>query len=237
MMKCFLLAAALIPTAAAAHDATVRVDGRATPWDVGMNPKMAYGRGDGMPPRYVFSLALVPGTALRFTASGTVTVLPPDADPRDPRDVSAADANRPTAMFTSGYLDAYTPGSNPKAPDLNAPRARRGAWGPEGQPYRPSDGNRGFYGTYFPSFYLDHGQYPVRVNELLGAFVDADGTVVGKPFVIGGKATVTVPQGAVAIALGLNGESFEKNRGGYQVSITDTLPQVIVEDVPAADKP
>lgn len=222
---------------AVARTISVRVDGRAQPWDPRMNPKLVYGQGDGAAPRYVWGLDLKPGLWLRLEASGTVTVLPPSKPvPADPRDVSAADATRPPAMFTPGFLDAYTGGGAANGPDFTAPRARRGSWGPQGQPYRPADGARGFLGTRFPSYYIDRRSYPVLVNALIGAFVDADGTVLGQPFVVGTRATIQVPAGAVAIALGLNGETFTDNRGGYVVTITDRLPRVDVEVEPPPGK-
>lgn len=103
------------------------------------------------------------------------------------------------------------------------------AFGPDGQAEFVTDATAGNSGAFFPSRYVDAKTYPAHLNELVGAFVDADGKVVGKPFLIGHAAEVTVPDGALAIGMGINDDIFGENAGGLDVVIHARTGEVIVE--------
>lgn len=107
-------------------------------------------------------------------------------------------------------------------------------FGPDGQSDYVTNDNGGNSGTFFPSRYIDRASYPVRLNALIGAFVDADGQVVGKPFVIGAGTKARIPAGALAISLGVNDDIFSDNDG--TLSVTIDIPQAIVT-VEEAEKP
>ncbi|MBN2971893.1 hypothetical protein JW805_07675 [Roseomonas aeriglobus] len=84
--------------------------------------------------------------------------------------------------------------------------------------------------TLLPSYYISKRAGPVRLVQLVGAFVDADGTVIGKPFAIGRKAEVEVPEGAAAISLGTNDDKFSDNFGSYDVTVYIQQAKVTVEE-------
>lgn len=250
MIALALGCAAAATSPAAARRAVVTIDARAMPWDPGLNPKRAFGVGDGQRPVYVWGLDLVPESRLLFTATGIVNVLP-DA-PRPPaggQGFRSADQvpDGPAGSFPGFPRSGATPGVPgmagapvvPVAPGPTVgtgPIAQAGTWGPAGQPFRPANGSIGALGTVFPSYYMPTKSYPVRVNALLGAFVNADGAVVGDPFLIGDRVIATVPKGAAAIALGINAESFAYNRGVIKIIIDTRTPTVTVEEArpPAA---
>lgn len=85
----------------------------------------------------------------------------------------------------------------------------------------------------FPSYYMRQGR--VYMNQLVGAFVSADGVIVGEPFGIGRGTEVVMPEGAAAISLGINDDQYFDNNGILTVRIVIPEPKVTVEeDKPAA---
>lgn len=108
-------------------------------------------------------------------------------------------------------------------------------WLPGGQPFDP-DGDPGMVIdrsiAFLPSHHIVTTGAPLGMIQLVGAFVDADGVVVGRPFGIGKKAEVEVPEGAAAISLGVNDDAFADNFGSYDVTVHIPQPSVIVEDSP-----
>lgn len=100
-----------------------------------------------------------------------------------------------------------------------------GSFGPEGQSAWTA--NRG--GALFPSWYIDTKARVAHLNELVGAFVDADGAIVGEPFVIGAQADIVVPGGAAAIAMGINDDNYTDNSGGLDVVVSVREGMVSVE--------
>lgn len=84
-------------------------------------------------------------------------------------------------------------------------------------------------GVPFPSRYVDRAQLPMRLNQLVGAFTDADGTVIGQPFAIGAAGEARMPAGAVAVSLGINDDRLAENSGSLSVTITTLGGTVTVE--------
>jgi len=98
-----------------------------------------------------------------------------------------------------------------------------------GVPYSDGNGDTTFVandfngnsGNVFPSFYIDHSQYPAYLNALIGAFADSAGHVVGTPFLIGnGPYDATAPGGATQLFLGLNDDIFGDNTGAFLVNVS-----------------
>lgn len=104
------------------------------------------------------------------------------------------------------------------------------AIGPDGQADFVADDNVGNSGVLFPGHYVDRATRPVRLNALLGAFIDADGRVVGAPFLVGRSAVQTVPAGAMGIALGINDDIYADNGGALSVTVDIPEASVIVEE-------
>ena len=75
-----------------------------------------------------------------------------------------------------------------------------------GAPYGPTDNiYQPACGHYYPTAYIDPSYYSIRLFQVLGAFADASGVVVGKPFPISPNTLrVQVPPGAVKLQLGMN---------------------------------
>ena len=103
--------------------------------------------------------------------------------------------------------------------------------GPGGDKTFVTDGRYGNPGAFFPSRYFDKASYPAYLNELVGAFVDADGVVIGKPFPIGDHAEVTIPHGAVSLSLGINDDNLNDNSGKIELSIHFLEATVTGEEV------
>lgn len=80
----------------------------------------------------------------------------------------------------------------------------------------------------FPSHYIK-SKKPVFLNQLVGVFISADGSIVGEPFGIGEAAEQRVPDGAVALSLGLNDDRFSDNTGTLKVEIHIGEATVTVE--------
>ena len=177
---------ALTAAQAQAAEKTVMVDGKARPWDIGVNPKLYYGISgpNGKAPSYVMGIKLRAGAKLKFTATGTTTTFP----------------------------------GNPSI-------------GPGGEKTFVTDSRYGNPGAFFPSRHFDKATYPTYLNQLVGAFVDADGAVVGQPFPIGEQAEVVIPAGALSISLGINDDNLNDNTGKLQVTIDYTTATVTGEEV------
>lgn len=104
------------------------------------------------------------------------------------------------------------------------------AIGPDGQADFVADDNIGNSGVVFPGHYVDRATRPVKLNALLGAFIDADGRIVGAPFLVGVQAEVRVPAGAMGISLGINDDIYADNGGSLSVTVDIPEAKVIVED-------
>ncbi|ESQ91359.1 hypothetical protein ABAC460_07265 [Asticcacaulis sp. AC460] len=102
-------------------------------------------------------------------------------------------------------------------------------FGPGGQSDYITGALPGNSGSYFPSRYIVSDN-PVCLNQLVGAFVDADGVIIGEPFAIGKQATLDVPKTAVALSMGLNDDIFSDNSGELIVTISYKTPTVTAED-------
>ena len=77
------------------------------------------------------------------------------------------------------------------------------------------------YQSRFPSYYIDHADYPAYIEQLIGVFADANGVIVGTPFLIQSTPRkLTVPLGATQIMLGVNDWGTNDNSGALNVSIT-----------------
>jgi len=81
--------------------------------------------------------------------------------------------------------------------------------------------DHGWEGTYFPSRYMQPCPPYTRLMQLIGVFTDDQGALVGSPFRIGnGPVTVTVPNGATRMQLGINDSVFFDNTGSLTVAVT-----------------
>lgn len=66
-----------------------------------------------------------------------------------------------------------------------------------------------------PSKFIDPASYPVYLMQVIGAFADQTGVVVGTPFVVTRtRRTVTVPKGASQLLLGFNDTLYGPGNGG-----------------------
>ncbi|SFD24194.1 calcium-binding protein [Tropicimonas isoalkanivorans] len=83
------------------------------------------------------------------------------------------------------------------------------------------NGDPGSSGRFFPSLYTPE-DWDTFLNALMGTFTDGDGVIVGTPFEVGNEATVTVPEGAEELQLGLNDDFFNDNTGSLEVRVTGT---------------
>lgn len=124
-------------------------------------------------------------------------------------------------LFEGSVVEFFAVGSTTTA--IGGP-----AFGPGGQAEFVTNASAGNSGAWFPSRYADAKGYPARLNQLMGTFVDGDGRVVGKPFLIGARAKATVPRGAMAILLGLNDDIFSDNDGQLRVIVNLPDPTVTV---------
>ncbi len=106
-----------------------------------------------------------------------------------------------------------------------------GPIGPEGEDDWVANDRAGNSGAFFPSRYVDPKTYPARLNELMGAFVDADGAIVDKPFLIGRGTQVKVPAGAVALSMGINDDIYGDNSGQLTVTISYRVAIVTGQEV------
>lgn len=92
--------------------------------------------------------------------------------------------------------------------------------------YSQTDG-RGYSniqgGVGYPSQYVNYAPGEVSyLQELMGAFADNTGKVVGNPFLVGNFASVVAPTGASEILLGINDNHYADNLGALTVSVSGT---------------
>lgn len=106
------------------------------------------------------------------------------------------------------------------------------SFGPNGQIDYITGSTAGNSGNGFPSRYIDPKAGVVHLNQLVGAFVDADGAIVGQPFAVGEAAVIDVPPDAVALALGINDDIYSDNSGTLDVTIHFKVPTVEGQEVP-----
>lgn len=176
VMAFLLSALVLAPVGASAETLDVVVDARSKPWNPGLNPKLAFGVGDGLPPKLVRSSKMIPGVTITLVATGQTTT------------ISGARANGPEGLDAQAIKEALMP--------IN---------------------------------YTGGSGVGMRLNALMGAFVTADGTVIGRPFLIGRECKALVPDGAAALSLGVNDDRFSDNGGEYKVQVTIAEARVTVE--------
>ncbi len=81
-----------------------------------------------------------------------------------------------------------------------------------------TNGNTGSSGTVFPSKYMQD-DWDTHLMELVGAFADSSGTIIGNPFEIGLGRTVIIPSGATRLQLGINDDIFRDNKGAFEIKI------------------
>ncbi len=99
-----------------------------------------------------------------------------------------------------------------------------GSFDPNGQADFICDDHIGGSGMPFPSLYMNHGFYPVHLNELVAVFTDGKGQIVKSPFPVGSQMTITVPPGAVSLQFGINDDIYADNAGEIDVTITSQIP-------------
>jgi len=80
-----------------------------------------------------------------------------------------------------------------------------------------NDGNFGWVG---PSYYMNPATYPIYAGELVGAFANNSGQIVGTPFAIGNLGTFTIPNGATRLQLGINDTLLADNQGSFSIQVT-----------------
>jgi hypothetical protein len=123
-----------------------------------------------------------------------------------------------TITYISGLTNAF--GSDPI---LNVDAT--------GYPGFQANNNFGSTGQPFPSFYANPATYPINLNALIGDFVDASGTPVlfngffaFAPFAASSATafTLTVPNGAAFLQLGINDDNFRDNTGSLTIGLEGT---------------
>jgi len=68
---------------------------------------------------------------------------------------------------------------------------------------------------YYPSHYLQDGDLPAYIMQVIGSFVDANGTVLGYPFLIrSSERRHVIPRDARFLQLGTNDCLFGPGNGG-----------------------
>jgi hypothetical protein len=98
--------------------------------------------------------------------------------------------------------------------------------------YGPSDNHPlGTPAVYAPSKYMDPSSYPIYLMQLVGAFADSRGQIVGTPFKVGnGPINATIPAGAAQLQLGANLYDHTSARDYYtplKASVSGTTMQSI----------
>jgi autotransporter passenger strand-loop-strand repeat protein len=95
----------------------------------------------------------------------------------------------------------------------------------QGVPQFDAGGNKSFVaeGNGYPGSFIPTNDQPAYHGELLGAFANAAGKVIGSPFVLGdGPTTVTVPAGgATQLLLGVNDNDFTDNNGALAIEVSE----------------
>ncbi|WP_404337666.1 hypothetical protein AB2M62_02935 [Sphingomonas sp. MMS12-HWE2-04] len=91
--------------------------------------------------------------------------------------------------------------------------------GPEGIDGTAVNDTPGPKKKYYPSLYAPKILYPTNAHALIGAFVDAKGTLMGRPFAVGKGVRVTIPDQAAGLTLGFNDVKFTGNSGALSVVV------------------
>lgn len=120
----------------------------------------------------------------------------------------------PGKTLTISYLGGMTSAYFDHGPEVDAQ-----GYTPASRSEYVTDDGTGSSGTVFPSFYMDGNGYPMYLMELVGAFTDALGNVVGTPFNVSLGTTAVIPSGATRLQLGMNDDVFGDNQGELQVRI------------------
>lgn len=100
-----------------------------------------------------------------------------------------------------------------------------------GWPYTDANGdtnavlNNYSWGGIGPSYYMNPATYPIYASELVGTFAGTSGQIVGTPFAVGNLATLTIPNGATRLQLGVNDVGYGDNVGTWTIQITQTIPE------------
>ena len=76
------------------------------------------------------------------------------------------------------------------------------------------------WGGIGPSYYMNHGTYPIYASELVGTFANSSGQIVGTPFAIGNSGTFVIPTGASRLQLGVNDVGYGDNSGSWTIQIS-----------------
>lgn len=166
----------------------------------------------------------VPAAAREVTVSVSGRTMPWSAGANRDMAFGRQDGDRPVVIFGNKLFEGSDIGFAARGGTTTATGGP--PFGPDGQADFVTNDAAGNSGSWFPSRFADPQGYPARLNQLMGAFVDGDGRIVGRPFMIGAAAKVAVPAGAMAIALGINDDIFSDNGGRLEVTVT--LPDASV---------
>lgn len=172
-----MLLSSAVHSPAFAKEFEVKVDARSRPWDSRVNSRLIFGIGDGRAPKTIWGINLLPGSKVKFKASGSMA-----------------------------WIEGGT------------------RFGPDGDASLIVDRSL----ALVPYHYFQRSK-ALGMGGLVGAFVDADGKVVGTPFAVGEAAEIEVPDNAVAISLGINDDKFSDNDGTFTVSVSVPEATVTVE--------
>jgi hypothetical protein len=172
-------------------------------------------------------LAIAPAAAKTVVVKVSAKSAPWDPTINKRLSFGVGDARPPTTVWGAGLVAGLV---------VRFTASGSGSWigggrsfGPQGDSSLAIDKSL----AYLPSFRIKDRKGPVYMLQLIGAFVDADGQVLGQPFAIGAEGSAKVPDGAVAISLGVNDDKMSDNSGTFTVSIFVPEPSVTVESEPA----
>jgi hypothetical protein len=128
--------------------------------------------------------------------------------------------------FAPGGVFTFTYGSGTTTNGLGG-----ASYDAEGQTSYVANDGGGTSGDGFPSAHVPTSEYPAYLSELIGAFANSSGVVVGNPFVIGdGPTSETVGSGATQLLLGVNDDIFYDNSGTLEISVAG--PTAAISAVP-----
>ena len=85
----------------------------------------------------------------------------------------------------------------------------------------PIDAGPGSSGRPAPSGFMPPATFPIYLSQLVGAFANSSGQIVGTPFSVGDRAAgLIVPVGATQLQLGINDDIYSDNDGSLVVRVT-----------------
>jgi len=88
-----------------------------------------------------------------------------------------------------------------------------------------ANGNTGIDISIYPnntSSNISGSPIPAYLGALMGTFADAQGTIVGNPFIIGnGPFNAIIPTGSTQLLLGINDGFYNDNFGKFDIQIAD----------------